>query len=72
AEEDVHIDSAMVKVFATDMLDRTADRVTRLYGGPGYTTSVPITMLCRNAVAAGASDEALELQRTIIARNILR
>ncbi|MFA5055030.1 MAG: acyl-CoA dehydrogenase family protein [Dehalococcoidia bacterium] len=72
AEEDVHIDSAMVKVFATDMLDRTADRVTRLYGGPGYTTSVPMTMLCRNAIAATASDEALELQRTIIARNILR
>ena len=72
AEEDIHIDSAMVKVFATDMLDRTADRVTRLYGGPGYTTSVPLARLCRNATAASASDEALELQRTIIAKNILR
>jgi alkylation response protein AidB-like acyl-CoA dehydrogenase len=54
------------------MLDRTADRVTRLYGGPGYTTNVPLNMLCRNATAASASDEALALQRTIIARNILR
>ena len=72
AGEDIRIDSAMVKVFATDMLDRTADRVTRLYGGPGYTTNLPLTMLCRNAIAASASDEALELQRTIIARNILR
>ena len=72
AGEDIHIDSAMVKVFATDMLDRTADRVTRLYGGPGYTTNVPLSRLCRNATAASASDEALELQRTIIAKNILR
>jgi len=72
AEENIQIDSAMVKVFATDMLDRTADRVTRLYGGPGYTTNVPMKMLCRNAIAASASDEALELQRTIIARNILK
>jgi acyl-CoA dehydrogenase len=72
AGEDIHIDSAMVKVFATDMLDRTADRVTRLYGGPGYTTNVPLARLCRNATASSASDEALELQRTIIAKNILR
>jgi acyl-CoA dehydrogenase len=72
AGEDIRIDSAMVKVFATDMLDRTADRVTRLYGGPGYTTNVPLARLCRNATAASASDEALELQRTIIAKNILR
>jgi acyl-CoA dehydrogenase len=72
AEEDIHIESAMVKVFATEMLERTADRVTRLYGGPGYTTNIPLSRLCRNATAASASDEALELQRTIIAKNILR
>ena len=72
AEEDIHIDSAMVKVFATDMLDRTADRATQLHGGPMFTKNLPMAKLCRNAAAASASDQALELQRTIIARNILR
>ena len=72
AGEDIHTEAAMVKVFATEMLERTADRVTRLYGGPGYTANLPLSRLCRNAIASDASDQALEMQRTAIARDMLR
>ncbi|MEA1958643.1 MAG: acyl-CoA dehydrogenase family protein [Chloroflexota bacterium] len=71
-EEDIHKETAMVKVFATEMVERASDRATQLHGGPMYTRNLPMSRLCRNAVAASASDQALELQRTIIAKDILR
>ncbi len=72
AEEDVRREAAMVKVFATDMVNRAADQTVLLHGGPAYIKGLSVERLCRNAIAAGLGDEALELQRAIIARDILR
>ena len=72
AGEDIHREAAMVKVYATEMVERCADRATQLHGGPMYTRELPLARLCRNAIAASASDQALELQRAVIAREILR
>jgi acyl-CoA dehydrogenase len=70
--EDIRREAAMVKVFATEMVNRAADQTVQLHGGPAYTEGLSVERLCRNAVAASFSKEALELQRAIITRDILR
>jgi acyl-CoA dehydrogenase len=72
AGEDVYQEAAMVKVFATEMVERTADRATRIHGGPLYTKDLPLARLCRNAIATSMTEQALELQRAIIARDLLK
>ena len=70
--EDIRREAAMVKIFATEMVNRAADQVAQLHGGPAYAKGLPIERLCRNAILASATEQALELQRAIIAKDILR
>ncbi|MBI2980198.1 MAG: acyl-CoA dehydrogenase family protein [Chloroflexi bacterium] len=65
-------EAAMVKLFATQMLHNVADRVTHIYGGPPYIAGLPMERLCRQALATSATELALELQRSIIANDILK
>ncbi|MDO8688221.1 MAG: acyl-CoA dehydrogenase family protein [Dehalococcoidales bacterium] len=70
--ESVRREAAMVKLFATQMLHTVADDVVHIYGGPAYVAGLPMERLCRNALAASATELALELQRSVIARDILK
>ena len=70
--KDIRREAAIVKVFATEMVNRAADQTVLLHGGPAYTKGLPIERLCRHAVAASFNDELLESQRAIIARDILQ
>ncbi len=70
--EDIYREAAMVKVFATEMVNRVADRTVQLHGGPAYTKGLSVERLCRNAIAASFNEEALELQRASLTRDILR
>ena len=65
-------DTALVKLFATQMLHRVADKVTQIYGGPPHISGLPMEQLCRGALATSATELAMELQRNIIARDILK
>ena len=71
AEKDVRREAAMVKVFSTEMVNRAANQAVMLHGGPAFIKGHSVEQLCRNATAVSLSDEALELQRAIIARDIL-
>jgi alkylation response protein AidB-like acyl-CoA dehydrogenase len=70
--QDVRYDSAMVKVLATEMVRRCADRAVLIHGGPGYTGELLVKRLAQNAVAAAAVEDSLELQKDIIARELLK
>ena len=70
--EPVRREAAMVKLLATQMLNNVADRVTHIYGGPPYIAGLPMERLCRHALAASATELALELQRNVIANDILK
>jgi alkylation response protein AidB-like acyl-CoA dehydrogenase len=70
--EPVRREAAMVKLFATQMLHNVADRVVHIYGGPPYLAGQPMERLCRQALATSATELALELQRNIISRDILK
>lgn len=70
--ESIRREAAMVKLFATQMIHNVADRVTHIYGGPPYVAGLPMERLCRHALATSATELALELQRSIIAKDILK
>jgi acyl-CoA dehydrogenase len=70
--EDIRREAAMAKVFATEMVNRAADRTIQLHGGPANIKGLFVERLCRNAIAASFGEEALELQRAIIARDVLK
>ncbi len=64
--------AALVKVFATEMLGRVADRVTHVFNGPSFQEGLPMEKLCRHVLATRSLGMAMELQRSIIARDILK
>ena len=65
-------EAAMVKLFTTQMIHNVADRMAHIFNGPPYVAGLPMERLCRHALATSATELALELQRSIIARDILR
>ena len=70
--ESIRREAAMVKLFATEMVHSVADRVAHIFNGPPYTAGLPMERLCRHALATSATELALELQRSIIAQDILK
>jgi alkylation response protein AidB-like acyl-CoA dehydrogenase len=65
-------EAAMVKLFATQMIRTVADRVSHVFNGPPYIQGLPMQRLCSDALAANATDLALELQSGIIAGDIMK
>ncbi|UCH42833.1 MAG: acyl-CoA dehydrogenase family protein [Dehalococcoidales bacterium] len=70
--ESIRNKTAMVKLFTTQMVYRVIDEVTHIYGGPAYVAGLPMKRLCRHALAASAAEFALDVQRNIIARELLK
>ncbi len=70
--EEIHREAAMVKVFATEMVQRVADRAVQIRGGPMHAEELPVERLCRNVISAMTTESALKLQKSIIATDVLR
>jgi acyl-CoA dehydrogenase len=70
--QSIRREAAMVKLFATQMLHGVADSVAHIFNGPAYVAGLPMEKLCRHALATSATELALELQRSIIAQDILK
>ena len=65
-------ESAMVKLYATQTIHTVADRVAHVFNGPPYIEGLPMERLCQRALASSATELALELQRSVIARDVLK
>jgi Acyl-CoA dehydrogenases len=65
-------DSAMVKIFATQMIHFVADNAAHIFNAPAYVGGLPMERFTRDAIAMSATNFALQLQRNIIARDILK
>ena len=65
-------EAAMVKLFATQMIHFVADNAAHIFNAPPYVAGVPMERFCRNALAMSSTNLALQLQRNIIARDILK
>jgi alkylation response protein AidB-like acyl-CoA dehydrogenase len=70
--EPVHREASMVKIFTTQMLNGVVDNATHIWNGPPHIAGLPMEILCRNLVATSAIEYGLDLQRNLIATDILK
>ncbi len=67
----VTLESSMVKLFATEMAFRVADRAVQIHGSMGYAKEYPVERWYRDLRSARITEGPSEIQRMIIARDIL-
>lgn len=63
---------AQAKLFATEMLQRVTDEAIQIHGGMGLMDDLPLERLWRDARVERIWDGTSEIQRHIIARELLR
>jgi alkylation response protein AidB-like acyl-CoA dehydrogenase len=63
--------ASMAKVFASEVAMKTASRALQIHGGAGYITEFPIERIFRDAKLTEIGEGTSEIQRMVIARDIL-
>ena len=64
--------AAMVKLYATEMACRVADRVLQIHGGMGYMVETKVERYYRDLRLYRIVEGTNEIQRLVIARNLLK
>jgi len=64
-------EAAMVKVYASELANRVADRVLQIHGGMGYMKDSPVERAYRDARILRIYEGTSEVQRMIIAEDLL-
>ncbi|MGH2615173.1 MAG: acyl-CoA dehydrogenase family protein [Thermomicrobiales bacterium] len=67
-----HGQAAMVKLFASEMVGRVADRAVQVFGGRGYMRENPVERLWRDTRIDRIWEGTSEMQRLIVARALDR
>lgn len=70
-EDNRHL-ASMAKLYGSNMGNNVVDRVLQIHGGMGYTRELPIERWYREARLWRIYDGTDEIQRLIIARNLLK
>jgi acyl-CoA dehydrogenase len=70
-EDNRHL-ASIAKLYGSNMGNRVVDRVLQIHGGMGYTKELPIERWYREARLWRIYDGTDEIQRLIIARNLLK
>ena len=65
-------ESAMTKLFCSEALDRIVDRAVQIHGAMGYSAEYPVEKLYRDARVTRIYEGTSEIQRIVIARDVLR
>jgi len=65
-------ESAMVKLVCSEALGRVVDRAVQIHGGMGYSAEYRIEQLYRDARVTRIYEGTSEIQRIVIARDVLR
>lgn len=65
-------ESAQTKLFATEALDRIVDRAVQIHGGMGYSAEFVVEKLYRDARVTRIYEGTSEIQRIVIARDVLK
>jgi len=66
------LESSIAKCFASDAALHVADEAIQTFGGYGYMKDYPVEKLLRDAKLTQIYEGANEIQRTVIARELLR
>lgn len=64
-------ESAVVKLYCSEALDRIVDSAMQIYGGYGFTEDFPIERMYRDSRINRIFEGTSEIQRLIIAHNVL-
>jgi acyl-CoA dehydrogenase len=64
-------EASMAKLFASEVYNRVADKAVQIHGGMGYVSDYPIERFYRDARITKIYEGTNEIQRLIIARNVL-
>jgi alkylation response protein AidB-like acyl-CoA dehydrogenase len=65
-------EASMAKLFATEAANRACYESLQIFGGYGYTSEFPVERYCRDARITTIYEGTSEIQRLIIAREVLR
>ncbi len=65
-------EAAMVKLYASEVYNRVADRAVQIFGGMGYMKGVPVERFYRDARITRIYEGTSEIQRNIIAAQLKR
>ncbi len=65
-------EAAMAKLYATDSAQQTIDKAVQIFGGLGVVTGMPVEKLYREVRALRIYEGASEVQKIVIARQLLR
>ena len=65
-------EASMAKLFASRVAVESADRAVQIHGGSGYFAPAPVERYFRDAKVTEIYEGTSEIQRLIIARNILQ
>jgi acyl-CoA dehydrogenase len=66
------LESSMAKCYASDAAMRVADEAIQIFGGYGYMKEYPVEKLLRDAKLAQIYEGSNEIQRIVIARQLLK
>lgn len=72
SQESAHLEAAMAKLYATEMLGRVADMAVQIHGGMGYMADLPVERMFREARLLRIVEGTSEIQRLIISSELLR
>lgn len=64
-------EAAMAKLFCSELAMRTTTLAVQIFGGYGYTTDYPVERMMRDAKVCEIGEGTSEIQRIVIAREIL-
>jgi len=64
-------EAAMAKLYASELAMRATTKAVQLHGGYGYTTDYPVERMMRDAKICEIGEGTSEIQRIVIARQLL-
>lgn len=65
-------EASMAKLYASEVFNRVADQAVQIHGGMGYVSDYPIERFYRDARITKIYEGTSEVQRILIARNVLK
>jgi alkylation response protein AidB-like acyl-CoA dehydrogenase len=65
-------EASMAKLYASEVAMRCANKAIQIHGGYGYTKDFPVERYLRDAKLCEIGEGTSEIQRTVIARNLLK
>jgi butyryl-CoA dehydrogenase len=65
-------EAAMAKLFCSELAMRATIKAVQIHGGYGYTKDYPVERFMRDAKICEIGEGTSEIQRIVIARNILK